>query len=107
MVKILNQKFTQHTLNKGNNMRLILITYAVILSLGITAMLTGWHYLANIAGFISAVGFMLVFFKDRADEETEQEVKMRRYWYAVFATGVFFSLIFGSFWNNHMGNMAI
>lgn len=88
-------------------MRLLLITYAIILLLGIGAMLSGIHYLANIAGFISAIGFMLIFFKDRPDEETEKQIKMRRYWYAVFATGVFFSLIFGSFWNNHMGNMAI
>ncbi|WEJ63407.1 hypothetical protein [Thiomicrorhabdus lithotrophica] len=87
-------------------MRLLLITYAVILLLGIGAMLSGIHYLANIAGFISAIGFMLVFFKDRPEEETETQIKMRRYWYAVFATGIFFSIIFGSFWNNHMGNMA-
>jgi len=87
-------------------MRLLLITYAVILLLVIGAMLSGIHYLANIAGFISAIGFMLVFFKDRPEEETETQIKMRRYWYAVFATGIFFSIIFGSFWNNHMGNMA-
>ena len=87
-------------------MRLLLITYAVILLLGIGAMLSGIHYLANIAGFISAIGFMLIFFKDRPEEETEMQIKMRRYWYAVFATGIFFSIIFGSFWNNHMGNMA-
>jgi len=87
-------------------MRLLLITYAVILLLGIGAMLSGIHYLANIAGFISAIGFLLIFFKDRPEEETEAQIKMRRYWYAVFATGIFFSIIFGSFWNNHMGNMA-
>ncbi len=87
-------------------MRLILITYAVILILGVTAMVSGIHYLANIAGFISAIGLMLIFFKDRPDEESELEIKMRRYWYIVFATGIFFSLLFGSFWNNHMGNMA-
>ncbi|NPA72546.1 MAG: hypothetical protein GXO35_06925 [Gammaproteobacteria bacterium] len=87
-------------------MRLLLITYATILTLGISALLTGIHYLANIAGFISAIGFLLIFFKDRPDIETELEIKMRRYWYTVFATGLFFSLIFGSFWNNHMGNMA-
>ena len=90
-----------------HNMRLLLITYAIILILGISAMLTDIHYLANIAGFISAIGLLLVFFKDRADEESPQEVKMRRYWYAVFATGIFFSIIFGSFWNDHMGNMAM
>ncbi|WP_029407216.1 hypothetical protein [Thiomicrorhabdus sp. Milos-T2] len=88
-------------------MRLLLVTYAVILILGITAMLTGLYHLANIAGFISAVGFMIVFFKDRPDEEPEMQVKMRRYWYVVFATGIIFSLIFGSLWNNHMGNMAM
>ena len=87
-------------------MRLLLISYAIILILGITAMLTGIHYLANIAGFLSAIGLMLIFFKDRPEEESEFEIKIRRYWYVVFATGIFFSLIFGSFWNNHMGNMA-
>ncbi len=87
-------------------MRPILITYAVILLLGISSMLSGNHYLANIAGFISAVGFMLVFFKDRPDDETEYDQKKRKYWYLVFATGIFFSIVFGSFWNDHMGNMA-
>lgn len=86
-------------------MRLMLVVYAVIIALGITAMLTGWHYLANIAGFISAIGFMIVFFKDRPESESDQEKKMRRYWYIVFITGLFFSLIFGSFWNDEMGNM--
>lgn len=86
-------------------MKLLLITYAIILSLGIGAMLTDIHYLANIAGFISAIGFLAVFFKDRPDDESATEKKMRRYWYIVFATGIFFSLIFGSLWNSHMGNM--
>lgn len=87
-------------------MRPLLITYAIILVLGITAMLTDYYYLANIAGFISAIGFLFVFFKDRPDDEPEYAVKMRRYWYIVFATGIFFSLIFGSLWNNHMGGMS-
>ncbi|MGC9385423.1 MAG: hypothetical protein ACP5D0_00615 [Hydrogenovibrio sp.] len=93
-------------------MKNLLITYSIILALGIASMLTGNHYLANIAGFISAIGFMLVFFKDRPKEselsETEiaQAAKMRRYWYIVFATGILFSLLFGSLWNNQMGNMA-
>ena len=88
-------------------MRLMLVVYAIILLLGVTAMLTEIHYLANIAGFISAIGFMLVFFKDRPDEETPLDKKRRTYWYVVFATGIFFSIIFGSFWNDHMGNMDI
>ncbi|PLA75010.1 hypothetical protein CYQ88_03680 [Hydrogenovibrio sp. SC-1] len=93
-------------------MKNILITYLIILTLGIASMVTGIHYLANIAGFISAIGFMIIFFKDRPDEETvsaeviHTENKMRRYWYIVFATGIFFSLIFGSFWNSEMGNMV-
>ncbi len=87
-------------------MRLLLIVYGIILTLGVAAMFSGIHYLANIAGFISAIGLMLIFFKDRPDEESELELKMRRYWYIVFATGIFFSIIFGSFWNDHMGNMA-
>ncbi len=87
-------------------MRNLLITYAIILSLGVAAMLTGIHYLANVAGFISAVGFMIIFFKDRPDEETEEQKKRRAYWYFVFGTGLFFSLLFGSFWNSHMGNMV-
>ncbi len=87
-------------------MRLLLIVYSLILILGITSMFTGIHYLANIAGFISAIGLLLVFFKDRPEEESAAEVKIRRYWYVVFATGLFFSLLFGSFWNSQMGNMA-
>ena len=87
-------------------MRLLLIVYGIILILGVTAMLSGIHYLANIAGFISAIGLMLIFFKDRPDQESVLELKMRRYWYIVFATGIVFSIIFGSFWNDSMGNMA-
>lgn len=93
-------------------MKNILITYLIILILGIASMVTGIHYLANIAGFISAIGFMFIFFKDRPDAETISaeaiavENKIRRYWYIVFATGIIFSLIFGSFWNSEMGNMS-
>jgi len=93
------------------NMRNLLITYFIILLLGISSMVTDVHYYANIAGFISAIGLMLVFFKDRkpATETSEadqlRENKMRRYWYIVFATGLLFSFIFGSLWNSHMGNM--
>lgn len=93
-------------------MKNILITYLIILTLGIASMVTGIHYLANIAGFISAIGFMFIFFKDRPDAETISaeaiafENKIRRYWYIVFATGIIFSLIFGSFWNSEMGNMS-
>ncbi len=86
-------------------MRTLLITYTVILTLGISAMLSGIHHLANVAGFIGAIAFLLIFFKDRKDEETEADIKQRRYWYVVCGTGIFFSLIFGSFWNDHMGNM--
>lgn len=88
-------------------MRLMLIVYLIILLLGISAMVTGIHYLANVAGFISAIGFLAVFFKDRPATESEQDIKQRRYWYIVFATGLIFSLIFGSFWNDHIGNMEI
>lgn len=93
-------------------MRKLLITYSIILVLGVSSMLTGNHYLANIAGFISAIGFMLVFFKDRPNDSELSEsdmahaARMRRYWYIVFATGILFSLLFGSLWNNQMGNMA-
>lgn len=86
-------------------MKLLLLSYGVILMLGIGSMLSGVHYLANIAGFLSAIGFLVVFFKDRPEQESALEKKMRRYWYVVFATGIFFSLIFGSLWNTHMGNM--
>ncbi|WP_319381594.1 hypothetical protein [Thiomicrorhabdus sp.] len=87
-------------------MRNLLITFAVILALAVAAMTTGIHYFANIGGFISAIGFMLVFFKDRPEAESEEERRTRRNWYIVFAIGLFFSLLFGSFWNDHMGNMA-
>jgi len=92
-------------------MRNLLAVYGVIIILGTTSMLTKIPYFANIAGFIAAIGFMVVFFKDRNDEkEFDKEhlntaKKMRRNWYIVFATGLFFSLIFGTFWNTQMGGM--
>lgn len=96
----------------GSVMRNILITYTAILALGVTSLLTGIHYFANIAGFIGAIGFLLVFFKDR-DEEKEfddaqlaEAEKRRKYWYIVFGTGIFFSLLLGSLWNHQMGNMG-
>lgn len=87
-------------------MRLLLVIYAVILVLGITSMLFDNHHLANVAGFIGAMGLLLTFFKDRPEEESEFEIKMRKYWYIVYGTGIFFSLIFGSFWNDQMGGMV-
>ncbi|WP_169735998.1 hypothetical protein [Thiomicrospira pelophila] len=91
-------------------MKKLLITYFVILLLGIASYTTGVVYYANIAGFIGAVGLMLVFFKDRPDFEAESaealaEKKMRRLWYITFGTGILFSLIFGSLWNHQMGGM--
>ncbi|MBD3756006.1 MAG: hypothetical protein IE937_10285 [Gammaproteobacteria bacterium] len=83
----------------------LLITYAIILGLGIASMLTHIHYFANIAGFIGAIGLMFVFFKDRPEEETARDKQLRRYWYIVCATGIFFSLLFGSLWNDKMGGM--
>ena len=87
-------------------MRALLISYAVILLLAIATLWTGIHYFANIAGFIGALGLLYVFFKDRPDDETEYDKKMRRYWYIVFGFGIFFSLILGSLWNNRMGGMV-
>lgn len=92
------------------SMNKLLLTYLVILALGITSFVTDIYYFANIAGFIGAMGLMLVFFKDRPEEEENpeayaQDKKMRRYWYIVFLTGIFFSLLFGSLWNHQMGGM--
>lgn len=92
-------------------MKKLLMTYIVILSLGIASYTTGVVYYANIAGFIGAVGLMLVFFKDRPEFEADSaedlaEKKMRRLWYITFGTGIVFSLIFGSLWNHQMGGMV-
>ncbi|WP_083944995.1 hypothetical protein [Thiomicrospira microaerophila] len=92
-------------------MNKLLLTYAVILVLGMSSYFTGVVYYANVAGFIGAMGLMLVFFKDRPELEegsTEElaDKKMRRYWYLVFGTGLFFSLLFGSLWNHQMGGMV-
>lgn len=87
-------------------MRALLFTYAVIILLGLTSLLTDIHYFANIAGFIGAIGMLVVFFKDRPDDESALEIKMRRYWYIVFGFGIFFSLLLGSLWNSKMGGMA-
>jgi amino acid transporter len=86
-------------------MRNLLIVFAVILALGITSMVTGIVYFANIAGFIAAIGFLLVYFKDRPEEESEAEKLRRRNWYIVFFIGMIFALVFGSLWNNKMGGM--
>jgi amino acid transporter len=86
-------------------MRILLIVYATILILGTASMLLNNHYLANIAGFISAIVLLLVFFKDRPDDELPQDKKIRQYWYVVVVTGLLFSLLFGSLWNSHIGNM--
>lgn len=86
-------------------MRAILVVYAVILMLGVAAMLLDNHYLANLAGFISAIVLLVVFFKDRPDEESAQDKKIRQYWYVIVATGLIFSLLFGTLWNSHIGNM--
>lgn len=92
------------------SMKLLLSIFVVILLLGISAMITQFHYFANIAGFIAAVGFMVVFFKDPQKNLTEAEQeelnKFKKYWYYVFGFGVFFSFIFGSLWNNQMGGMG-
>jgi hypothetical protein len=92
-------------------MNKLFLTYAVILTLGMSSYFTGVIYYANVAGFIGAMGLMLVFFKDRPDFEegsAEQltDNKMRRYWYIVFGTGLVFSLLFGSLWNHQMGGMV-
>lgn len=92
-------------------MKKLLMTYFVILILGIASYITGVVYYANIAGFIGAVGFMLIFFKDRPEHEANSsealaEKKMRRLWYITFGTGILFSLIFGSLWNHQMGGMV-
>jgi len=87
-------------------MKALLFTYAVILLLGIATLLTDIHYFANIAGFIGAIGLLVVFFRDRPDEESESVIKMRRYWYIVFGFGILFSLLLGSLWNDKMGGMV-
>ncbi len=91
------------------SMKPILVVYALILSLGILTLATQLYYFANIAGFISAIGFMLIFFKDPKKDLNSEELahinKMKKYWYIVFGTGFFFSLILGSLWNNHLGGM--
>lgn len=96
---------------KLTTMQKLILTYLVILVLGIASYLTGIPYYANIAGFIGAVGAMLIFFKDRPEleegsEEAQAQKSTLRMWYVVFGTGIFFSLIFGSLWNHHMGNMV-
>lgn len=86
-------------------MTALLIVYAIIIALGLASMLTQIHYFANIAGFIGAIGLLYTFFKDRPDEESTRERQIRRYWYIACATGIFFSLLFGSLWNDKMGGM--
>lgn len=92
------------------SIKAVLTVYAIILVLGIFSIVTDIHYAANIAGFIASIGFLVVFFKDPQKNPSAEEqlkiVKFKKYWYMVFATGLLFSLIFGSFWNNQMGGMV-
>lgn len=93
------------------SMKKLLATYFVIIVLGVASYVTGVVYYANTAGFIGAMGLMLVFFKDRPEFEANSaeelaDKKMRRYWYITFATGILFSLLFGSLWNHQMGGMV-
>jgi len=86
-------------------MRNLLIVFIIILALGLTSAFTGSVVFANIAGFISALGFMYIYFKDRPDEESQIEKLRRRNWYVVFLIGLLFALIYGSFWNDNIGGM--
>ncbi len=96
-------------MNKLTSMTSVIVVYGIILSLGISSLMTGIHYFANVAGFIAAVGFMVVFFKDVPDNLSAEKImefkKFKKYWYVVFGFGLFFSLILGSLWNNKMGGM--
>lgn len=91
--------------------KMLLGSYALIIGLGLASLFSGIHYYANIAGFISALGGMYVFFKDPQEDASEAELaeekELKKKWYIVFATGILFSLILGSLWNTHMGNMAM
>ena len=87
-------------------MRNLLIVFFTILTLGISSMVTGIIYFANLAGLISALGFMYIFFKDRPEDEPESEKLRRRNWYIVFFIGLLFALIYGSLWNDQMGGMV-
>ena len=83
-------------------MRNLFIVFITILALGITSAVTGIVYFANIAGFISAIGFMYIYFKDRPEEETYTEKLRRRNWYIIFFIGMVFALTYGSMWNDQI-----
>ncbi|GAB6034490.1 hypothetical protein [Galenea microaerophila] len=86
-------------------MRNLLIVFIIILALGLTSAFTGSVVFANIAGLISALGFMYIYFKDRPDEESQIEKLRHRNWYIVFLIGLLFALIYGSLWNDKIGGM--
>jgi hypothetical protein len=91
--------------------RVLTIVYGIILSLGIISWLSDLYILANIAGFIGAMCFLVVFFKEPANKsQLDESVNkynqlLKKRWYIVCGTGVFFSLVFGSLWNSDMGGI--
>jgi len=72
--------------------------------------------LANIVGLASITGLLIFYFKqseplpEQAETPIDQQIsalttEQKRQWYSLFIIGLFFSFIFGTFWNTSMGGM--
>jgi nicotinamide riboside transporter PnuC len=72
--------------------------------------------LANIVGLASITGLLIFYFKqsEPLPEQSETLIdkkinvltpEQKKQWYSLFIIGLIFSFIFGTFWNDSMGDM--
>lgn len=102
-------------------MKLLLSSFLTMLALIGIGIWLNTHILANLVGLASITGLLILYFRQDnsqvvseadlvadklvSNEDTEQARMARRNWYTLFAIGLLFSLLFGSFWNASMGGL--
>ena len=86
-----------------NNMKILLITFAIVLIWAIAAAVLKLPILANLEFIFGLTGFLILFFRD-FDEETasEREKLLRKRWLTVFSVAMVLGILFGSLWNSEL-----
>lgn len=92
-----------------------MLVFSLFLSMLATIALGQWlgtHILANLVGLASITGLLIFYFRNPEAQEAALGEKIshltreqKKQWYGLFAIGLFFSLLFGSFWNTSMGGL--
>ncbi len=84
-------------------MNKLLITFALVIVWGVTALLLKLPILANLEFIFGLTGFLLIYFKDfDPDTASKAEKTQRKRWLTVFAIAMLFGLLFGSLWNSQI-----